>query len=114
MSVKVKKLEDDSDVSRAKIEKLYSDLVKVFSKHKPNVKEILLAYGNLGYCLGASIGGYEDKGPSVKELELLYATKPTIDVALMLNGLTVTLWVDDLSKTIENIKQEQQALDKDK
>lgn len=110
MGIKTSKIEDVSDVSRAKIEKLYTDLVKVFQKHKPGVKEILIAYGNLGYCLGASIGGYQEQGPSAKELELLYATKPTIDVALMLQGLTTTLWVDDLEKSVEKIKEEKSKI----
>jgi hypothetical protein len=33
----------------------------------------------------------------------MYATKPSIDVALMLQGMTTTLWVDDLNKTMEDI-----------
>lgn len=104
MPIKTSKIEGkDTRVSKAKIDKAYSELVKVFNKHKLTVPEILIAYGNLGYTLGASIGGYKDKGPSAKDLELMYATKPTIDVALMLQGMTTTLWVDDLSKTMEDI-----------
>lgn len=107
MAIKTNKIDDnDTRVSRSKIEKAYTELVKVFNKHKLTVPEILIAYGNLGYTLGASIGGYKDMGPSAKDLELLYATKPTIDVALMLQGLTTTLWVDDLNKTMEKIIEE--------
>lgn len=104
MAIKTSKIDGkDTRVSKSKIDKAYTELVKVFNKHKLTVPEILIAYGNLGYTLGASIGGYTDKGPSAKDLELMYATKPTIDVALMLQGMTTTLWVDDLNKTMEDI-----------
>ncbi len=108
MGITTKKLEDGTRVSRSKIDKAYADLVQVFNKYKLTVPEILIAYGNLGYALGASIGQYKDKGPSAQELELMYATKPSIDVALMLQGLTTTLWVDDLNKTIEDIIKEKE------
>ncbi len=90
----------------AKADKALEDLIKVFAKHKLTIQEILLVYGNLGYTLGASIGGYKDKGPSVSELEHMYATKPTIDVAMMLSGITCTQWINDLDKVIEKIEKE--------
>lgn len=106
-NIKVSKADNsDKDISISKVDNCLTDLVKIFNKYKLNVKEILLTYGNLGYNLGAAIGGYKDKGPSVDELELLYATKPTVDVALMINSLQINLWGDDLNKTIENIKKE--------
>lgn len=107
--MKVSKVENDSDVSTSRVNKLYSDLVGCFNKNKANVKEILLAYGNLGYTLGASIEGYKDKGPSAEELNLLYATKPTVGVALMIQGLQTTLWVDDLNKKIEEINEDNRS-----
>lgn len=80
-------------------EKLYTELVLVFQKYKPTVGEILIAYGNLGYTIGASIGGFNKEGPSVEELQKLYYTNPErIDVALMLQGITTTTWLEDLEK----------------
>lgn len=79
-------------------DKLLTDLVKAFQKHKPTVGEILLVYGNLGYTLGASIGRFEDKGPSAEELQKLYYSNPTIDIALMINGLHVMTWYEDWEK----------------
>lgn len=104
--MKVNKIENGTGISKNKVDKLYSDIVKLFQKQKPTLKEIIVVYSNLGYTLGASIGGYKDKGPKFEELELLYATKPTIDVALMMQALTMSTWIDDLDKTIEDIKQE--------
>jgi hypothetical protein len=75
---------------------LYEALVEVFQEHKPTVGEIIIAYGNLGYTLGASIGGYPDKGPSIEALEKLYYEKPgDLAIALMMQGLTVTTWYRD-------------------
>jgi len=79
-----------------KCNQLYEELISIFQKHKPTVGEILIAYGNLGYSLGASIGGYEGKGPSIEELKKLYYTYPgRLDLALMLQGITVTTWHRD-------------------
>ena len=67
----------------------YEDLVEVFQKHKLTVGEIIVAYGNLGYALGASIGGFSEKGPSPEELKKLYYEHPgRLD-------LTVTTWYGD-------------------
>ena len=78
---------------------LYTELVEVFQKHKPTVGEIIIAYGNLGYTLGASIGGFDEKGPGIEELKKLYYTEPgRLDLALMLQGLTITTWYEDWEK----------------
>lgn len=102
---KVTKVENSNNVSVSKVDKVYKECVKAFQRTKLSVQEILLVYGNLGYTLGASIGGFE-KGPSVQELEKLYAENPNLAIALMLNGLTVTTWIDDLNKTIKDIENE--------
>lgn len=85
-----------------------AELIAVFQKYQPTVGELLLLYGNLGYSLGASIGGLQGKGPNAEELKKLYYTQPgRLDVALMLEGLTVTSWLEDWEKlqstTEENI-----------
>lgn len=75
---------------------LYEELVEVFKKHKPTVGEILIAYGNLGYALGASIGEFSEKGPGIDELKQLYYQHPKrLDLALMLQGMNITSWFDD-------------------
>lgn len=80
-----------------KVNNCYSDLVEVFQKYKLRIGEILIAYGNLGYTLGASIEGYTEKGPNSEELKKAYYTKPTPGVGLMLQGLTVSSWYDTYS-----------------
>src|SRR5258706_7879096 len=89
-----------------KVDKVYTDIVNILKNNKLTVQELLLVLGNTLYTVGASIGGYGTKGPSVKELAELYATKPSLDVALMTNGLQVTTWIEDLDKTVEQIKAE--------
>lgn len=76
--------------------KVYERLVDVFQEERPTVGETIIALGNLMYSLGASIGGYKDKGPGHEELSKMYYEKnpPTVDVALMLQGLQTTTWYD--------------------
>lgn len=90
----------------------YEELVEVFRKYKLRVGEILIAYGNLGYALGASIEGYKDKGPSVEELQKLYYSKPSPGVGLMLQGVTITTWFDqyEKAKVDENTKDNQEKV----
>jgi len=87
---------------------LYEELVEVFKKHKPTTGEILIAYGNLGYTLGASIGGYKEYGPSLEELNKIYYSEPgRLDAALMITGLNVTEWYNDWQKKVlESIDKE--------
>lgn len=91
-----------------KVEACYEELVEVFRKHGLSVGEILVAYGNLGYTLGASIDGHKGKGPTPEELKRLYYSKPSAGVALMLQGITVTSWYDEYAKikvSAEDIKE---------
>lgn len=89
-----------------KCTKLYEELIKVFQNYKPTVGEILIAYGNLGYALGASIGGLENTGPDIEKLKELYYSNPgRLDLALMIQGLLVTTWYDDYEKKQVNPEQ---------
>ena len=84
-----------------KCNEMLSELMEIFQKHQPTVGEILTVYGNLGYSLGASIGGYQGKGPGPEELKKLYYEAPgRVDVALMLEGLTVTTWFDNWEEQV--------------
>ena len=83
----------------AKVEAAYEELVEVFRKYKLRVGEILIAYGNLGYTLGASVEGYKSNGPSVEDLQKLYYSRPSPGVGLMLQGITITTWYDQYANT---------------
>jgi len=74
---------------------LYEELVEVFQKHRPTVGEIIVAMGNLCYTLGASIGKFK-KGPSFEEAKKLYYMDPKrVDLAMMMQGFTMTTWYGD-------------------
>lgn len=88
-----------------KVSKVHAELIKVFQKYSLNVGELLLVYGNLGYTLGASVDGHQGTGPSIQELKEAYYTQPTVGVALMLQGIEVTTWHDDLVK-LQNQEKE--------
>lgn len=82
-----------------KCNELLGKLLEAFQEHKPTVGEILVAYGNLGYTLGASIEGYQSSGPNVEELKKKYYQEATVGTALMLQGIEVTNWFQDHEKT---------------
>lgn len=84
-----------------KIAQAHQEILDVINKYNLSVGEITILYGNLGYTLGASIGGYKEKGPSIEELKKLYYTNPGLAVAMMLNGITVTTWYEDIDKQKE-------------
>lgn len=82
-----------------KVEKVIKKLHQVFNKAGLTVPEILVAYGNLGYHLGAAIAGVSGpEGPNLQLLQREYYRNPTVDVALMLQGLTITSWEEDFRK----------------
>ena len=81
-----------------KISDCHTELIDVFNKHKLTEEEIVLTYGNLVYTLGASMGGYSGKGPALEALKKMYYSNPTLDVALMLQGILITTWYDDHNK----------------
>ncbi len=109
MAINLESINKTLGVSEKKVQKTYTELVNVFKKNKLNVKEILIVLGNLVYTIGASVGNYGEKGPSPSKLEELYLLKPTIDVALMITGLNICMWQEDLEKKIEDIIKEGKA-----
>lgn len=88
-------------VDDQKLDKVIQKLHKVINKADLNVTEIILAYGNLGYHLGASMAGFEDKGPDLETLKREYYLNPTIDVGLMLQGLMITGWENSFEQKPE-------------
>lgn len=94
-----------------KASKLLSELIEVFQKYKPSVGEILAVTSNLVYSLGSSMSPFygtetKEKGFSVEELDKIYYSEPgRIDVAMMLQGLTMATWYSSWEElqTTENI-----------
>jgi hypothetical protein len=78
-----------------KCSELLDKLLQAFQELGPTVGEIIVAYGNLGYSLGAAIEGHESNGPDIEELKKKYYADPTVGTALMLQGIEVTNWFQD-------------------
>jgi hypothetical protein len=83
------------EIDEEKLEKRLTKIHKLFQGL--TVPEILIAYGNLGYHLGASLAGFSSQefdgiGPDEATLSHEYYKNPTIDVALMIQGLQITTW----------------------
>jgi hypothetical protein len=72
-----------------------NDILEILGKKGLSVQELLVLYGNLGYYIGASIAGFQDKGPSLEEIKREYYSNPTVDVGLMLQGMIITTWEKD-------------------
>lgn len=82
-----------------KATKLLEELIEVYQNNKPTTGEILIATSNLLYTLGASVGGYGETGPGIDELKRLYYSEPgRLDVAMMLQALTMSTWYEDWEK----------------
>lgn len=87
-------MSEEFKIDNKKIEKTIEKIHKIINKTDLNIAEIIIAYGNLGYHLGASMAGFEDQGPSLPVLQQEYYRNPTVDVGLMLQGLLITSWED--------------------
>ena len=96
------------DLNVERVSSLIEDLIKVFQHHKPTVKEIILAYGNLGYTLGACIDNWKNKGPDERTLLRLHKEKPSVGSALMLQGIQVCTWAEGDLSAREDIEEEKE------
>lgn len=80
----------------ADINSTLNKLIKLINKSSHTRPELIELYGKLGYLIGASIGGYsENDKPTLQDLKHMYYVNPTLDVALMLQGLTTQTWKKD-------------------
>ena len=94
------------DFDPDKVEHIYDELVNIFKCYKPTVGEILIAYGNLGYTLGASIEGFKETGPALDKLKEMYYKSPTLGVAMMLQAVEVLSWFEQYQKAQAGQKEE--------
>jgi len=79
-----------------KIDKATADLLKALNKNNLTVAEMIRVFSRLGYTIGASLAGFEGKGPAdIEVLKQEYYTHPTVDIALMLQALLIDTWVED-------------------
>jgi len=84
------------EADQQKIKKVLLSVSKVINKAELTIPELIYFYGNLGYMLGSSIGGFNqlETKPDEITLEREYRINPTIDLGFMLQGLLITTWVD--------------------
>lgn len=83
-------------MNQKKVRKALEALIKTFNSHNLTVREMIKVIGLFTYSVGAGIGGFSQPGPDHTLLEREYYSNPTVDVALMLQGLLIQTWVDDL------------------
>ena len=102
--MKFSELESSKEFDTERVQKCLASIESILASTNLNVGELLLLYGNLGYKLGANLRravydeDFVSEPPNIEELNKLYYSNPTEDVALMLTGLTITSWPNDLLK----------------
>jgi len=95
---------DDEEEEQRNSSQALEEILLVLAKYKLRVQDLVVTYANLGYSIGAAIENIKegDEGPSLEELQKSYHTKPTIGVALMLQGILTSSWHEDIIKNKEN------------
>lgn len=99
------------DEERERANQCLQELIGVLQKYNLRVQDLTVVYGNLGYAIGASVEGHKDgEGPTLEELQQQYYTSPTLGCALMLQGMLVTSWYDQVSNglTLENTESDKE------
>lgn len=100
--MKLSELKSSKEFDTERVQECLQQMEEILASTNLNVGEILLLYGNLGYKLGANLRraiydkDFISEPPNIEELNKLYYSNPTEDLALMLTGLTVTSWLDFL------------------
>ena len=79
-------------------------LEDILTRHNFTVAELITLYANLGYRIGQNIANqfYDRKigdTPDLDKLQKLYYSEPSVDVALMLNALTMLTWIQSLENS---------------
>lgn len=90
-----------SKINVEKCEKTLDELQDVLNKAKLNLQELVWAYGQLGYNIGATLEGVAF---TVDEATKEYYEKPRLGVSLMVQGLHVQTWVDKIKGSRDDNK----------
>jgi hypothetical protein len=79
--------------------KILQELIDVLHEYgvtsRDKIPDLLDLYGAFGYSLGASLSGVYDDPPSVEDLKRAYYLNPTVDLALMQQGMLIAGWAED-------------------
>jgi hypothetical protein len=79
------------------------EIIQVLQKRKLREEDLVVLYGNLGYSIGVSMEGIDPQNaPGLEELQKQYHLKPTVGVAMMLQGIIISSWYSDVAKNREN------------
>ena len=82
-----------SPVDVKKCEKILDTMQETLNGAKLNIHELVWTYGQLGYNIGGSLEG---QSYDLEALQRLYYENATIGIALMIQGLTIQTWFDNI------------------
>ena len=72
---------------------------EIFNRSGLSVHEAVAVLGQVMHSMGASLAGYKDKGPTFDQLQKLYYEQPNnFAVAIMINGLLMQSWMQDINE----------------
>jgi hypothetical protein len=106
--------EFNSKFNAERVNEVYEKFINLLQEKKLTVAELCILLGNTLYTVGASIEGFKDEGPDMEELNKRYYTKPTVGIAIMLNGMTLVSYFDDLNKVEAKKKEDGEIETKEK
>ena len=83
-------------VDNPKAKAALDQLIEVMNNSDLNLQEQIHVLANLIMATGASLAGFSGEMPDMETLQHQDLLNPTIDVALMLQGMLMSRWADDL------------------
>jgi len=85
-------------IDNEKAKEALDKLIEVMNTSDLTLQEQIHVLSNLIMATGASLAGFNGEMPSLEDLQHHDLLNPTIDVALMLQGLLMSQWAEDLKK----------------
>ena len=82
-------------VDNPKAKEALDKIIEILNTSDLTIVDQLLVIANLTMSTGASLAGFDGDMPAMEVLQHLDIVDPTIDVALMMQGLLMTQWVND-------------------
>lgn len=82
-----------------KTDKVVGKVIDLINDQKLTLHEAVIVVGKLLYSMGAQFEGYKDgdPGPTLEEIRKKYYAEPNkLGTALIMTGLTIQTWLQDI------------------
>lgn len=82
-------------IDSSKIKKIQKYILGQLNKNNCSDEETISLIAELLFSVGASIMGRSNNPPDIDELNKLYYSKPSMDVACMITAIHINSWLSD-------------------